>query len=690
MMREQRGQRRKHSQDPLLTVDIGSSQVRWARSGARSSDRTSTGEFAATVYVRGEEVLAPSECEGLNPADLHVVEQPARSLGRSTVVVDDVRVPASLLVAAVLREAVAQSGAESPQIILVHPARWSPGAVGEARQAALDAGFPASAVTLTSTPVAVAGDSSGQLPVTGTRCLVLSAGRDSSEVSSLRESDGRWIVETCRDAPGTDRDVAGVVQRYRNLLPESGCPVIISGEGADDIAPALVPAAALEGLPGASPVRVATDPAYAAVRGAVRVGADQSLVRRRRGLRAAVAVLGVTVVAGVLVVVTRPAGTALADYAPEAPAERLASFIGEEGQFDCRTLYDQVPAGTLLNAGFDFDQSGELADKVRDGLSGGQRGCELAYAGDYLGPMHREVAGFPLADTVLIQFRTGAEKLGDRGLQNATEHRGWRLATRDVSVPGDPDGKTIPIRTADIFVPGRGMLAFFLGLDDPHSDVDTYGHPETPIDIDAAFRQIIDAFEDMNRIPVDPEDPPVIGESAAFTCSSLYDRTSLRYLQDHRFFLADGYTRYLDGNGDQQREAVPRYDRDGRERCTGWFEGGGTTSAVDISTGASDGLPGYPVVDADDLDGWEEYWAFAPALPAASSNQDGIPTYNLRHCQGDGDHCITLTAYELLSLNNSVSTPAELKERVLPVARILNGTDTSDSASDSADPSPEI
>ena len=537
-------------------------------------------------------------------------------------------------------------------------------------------------------PVAVVAEkdatSTAVVPVDGARCLVVGAGYRSSEATVLRADSGRWVVAQARDAPGVAGGVEGLLGRYLQIRPAEGCPVIVAGEAAEATIPGLTAAVLSSGdaLAGQGPVHTVTDPT-AAVRGALHVVTSSvpDVARgrtgtRRRGLWVTAAVLLVAAItAGILVVADHPTDAAPVAYAPETPPERLASFIGEDGQFDCRTLYDRVPVGILLNAGFDFDQSGQLADQVRDDISGGQRGCQLAYAGDHLGPMTRQDEWFTPLDTVPIHFRTGADQLEDEYLRDVTEHRGWRLATTEGRYP---DGKSARLRPADTFVPGRGTLAFFIDVDDPHSDVDIYGPPSSPIDIDAAFRQIIDSFEDMNRVPVDPANPPTIGDTTTFTCSLLYDRTSLRYLQEHRFFLADGFSRFLDEDGTEQWATVPRYDRDGRERCMAWPEGEAEMTAVDVTTGKSDRLPGYPVVGADALGGWEEYWAFTPALPANSSNQDGIPTYNLRYCQDSADHCITLTSHEILPMNNWDSTPAQLKERTLPLALVFAGVDVVD------------
>lgn len=411
--------------------------------------------------------------------------------------------------------------------------------------------------------------------------------------------------------------------------------------------------------------------------------------RLRRSLAVAAAVAVVALVAGGVTFLTRSGGDMGDGSAPESqPVERLAAFIGERGTLDCRNLFTSVAVRTVMDAGL----SSQLGVRPRLGtiLENGETRCTPTYVGGRLTGKPLEISvsgGEPAPSPLLIGLRTSPDDGHRRSDASAaegetTDYRNWTLTTREAR---DGDGGMIQIRTASTTVPGRGTMMMFLQLGDAAQYQPLSGSPTEP---DAAFRQIIDGFEGTN-LPVvtggeagqDAGEDLFRDASGHYDCSLLYDRVSVTDLDAHSIAVPATTDSMMHRSGRTGQVPVGEPDDSGREICV-LQPLDKTWTSVQVVTGASDGLPGNPVTGADDLDGWEEYWAFDPVFAPVDATEDGYQSYNLRHCRSDDD-CVTVMVFSDPQAYGGRGEDVRFaRDPALSVARYLAGTDTVDGSAD--------
>ncbi|WP_130840564.1 hypothetical protein [Corynebacterium neomassiliense] len=699
-----------------VVVDLCADLVRLTVVELESARPVHVEEFPASLLIYGDTVVSEASISRtgdrptggvLSPTRL---DSPLTTLGRQSVIVGDRRIWAADLVVPLLTEAVERAvlrwtrefpydpgdpdssgspGAAVHALVVVCPSHWS----STVREVLLSA---ATRVAGTETCTAVTAQSVAMVSGTGEDAgrsqsrLVVSTGRENPEVVLLRGNGAEWEVEHALKPAETDGSevVSGLVSAAGQLIPEDGCDILVGGGLQPSELDSLV--VKLESLIYPRRVTVISDPRSAVVRGVVQYirpaagSGTRSGPRRYRRLLALVGILTVIAVGAGAVVVGKDETRMPVEYAVVPPAERLAAFIGDDGEFDCEALYNRAPVGILAEAGLVLPETFSLAGEDRSSGSGADNGfpggpkeksCLMAYGGDRLETLTLGSGDLQISRPVNIALRALSAEIKAPENGEVVNYRNWRIATRvvDKKTGNGSDGngsEKAELRVADTFVPGHGSLYFFVILRDSGNYKVITGADSEP---DEAFKQIIDSFENVNRNPVGAGDAPVIVDQTLFSCRSFYDNASLSYLGENGIEVADGSSKIMDRGGQVVPVSFPMLDSAGRERCLMWQSGSGEPTAVTVNTGASDGLPGYPVAGVDDMTGWEEYWAFTPVLEPTSANLEGIPTYNLRYCQAGSDHCITLSLEQNQSMGNYRSSPADLKEKVLPVARVLAG-----------------
>lgn len=507
---------------------------------------------------------------------------------------------------------------------------------------------------------------------------------------------GRPLVTVAGEDTDPAELVATVLRRAADAagcvdLPDVGSLVLVHPEGWTRTATeALHRAGELVGVPAAR-VHLSAVPSEAPDRAVVDMvtgardpegdGRPDTGGRDRswwvRTMTAAV-VAAVLVIAGA-VLLTRLGGFGDGTVPEEPTAERLEAFIGDRGTLDCRNLYTSVAARTVMDAGLrpSLGKDRNVGTVADDGTSN----CTTVYVGDQLRAREIPVehAGHEPTVTsgaVMLGFRTALDDDHDFGApadrEESTDYRNWTLSTR---LSTDPDGGTTPVRAASTTVPGHGTMALFVLLGDDASFSPVTDEPTEP---DDALRQIIDGFEGTN-LPVvtgraegaSHGDDLFRDASGHYDCSLFYDRISVTGLADLGIRVPSAGDSVLRESGYYGNYAIGERDDEGRRLCA--VESVEKVAAVQITSGVSDGLPGNPVVGADDLDGWEEYWAFEPVISSVSATEDGYQSYNLRRCRSSED-CLVFSVFSDVMWDDGRGNAASsAREPALVTARALVG-----------------
>lgn len=549
-----------------------------------------------------------------------------------------------------------------------------------------------------------AGDSgtSGTTPVTATVPSRIRTG--DTDIPAPARFLGRPLVTV----DGTDTDPAELVTTViRRAADAVGCPDLSTVDALVLVHPAEWTSTATSALrrtgelTGVPVERVQLHPVPSAVTGtdsreATVLGALDAVAgvpsttgagrqpRRGMAVAAVAAAAVVALVAGGAAVLTRSGGDMGDGSAPEEQSvERLAAFVGERGTLDCRNLFTSVAVRTVVDAGLR-----PFLNSARDtgtAAADGSTVCTPVYRGDRLAAPELQVDGVDgaVSGTVTVGLRTYPDDDHVPGTavteEDPADHRGWVLATREAD---NADGGVVRIRTASTTVPGHGTMVLFVPLGDEATFRPVTDEPTEP---DGALRQIIDGFEGTNLPAVtggeagqDTGEDLFRDASGHYDCGRLYDRVSVTDLVDHGVRVpAAGDTVRL-GSGDETSMVTDTADGAGRRSCVLLKD----VKPVQVVTGASDGLPGNLVTGADDLDGWEEYWAFDPVFAPVDATEDGYQSYNLRHCRSDDD-CVTVMVFSDPQAYGGRGEDVRFaRDPALSVARYLAGTDTVDGSAD--------